>query len=124
VRIRRVERRVVRIREMHVPVDGAGDHVQAPGIDRSLPTQTVADGADPLAGYPDVGGERVLWGDELAPPDDQIVGHARPFGRPAPLQSPESPASRAPRSTRDSAGQRRCTVIGLVASMSRRTMAG
>jgi hypothetical protein len=40
---------VVRIGQMHVRVDGAGDHIGAPGADLAPAAQAVADGRDPLA---------------------------------------------------------------------------
>ena len=51
---------------MHVAVDGAGDHIEPPGVDLTLAAQAVADGGDPLAVYADIGGERVMRGNELA----------------------------------------------------------
>jgi hypothetical protein len=55
---------------MHVRVDGAGDHIEAPGADLAPAAQAVGDGRDPLAVDADIGSERVVRGDELAVPDD------------------------------------------------------
>src|SRR5262245_27609318 len=66
---------------MHMPIDSAGDHVEAARVDLALAPQATADGGDPLASDPDIGDQRVMRGDELRIGNHEIVAHARDLTR-------------------------------------------
>ena len=61
------------IREMNVPVDRAGDHVEPARVELDCAVEVVADRRDALAGDSDVRHDRLLRRDDEAAPDHEVV---------------------------------------------------